>query len=362
MRLLAFLLFFSSYLAEKIWAYPDTIRHGYSSCTTCHVSPSGGGLMTDYGRSLSKELISSNSYNNEEAPLHGALSFFRRPKILERLVVGGDARYLHRKYDSKTSEVEEKYWMQAQLRAGLIFEKIRLIGSLGNIENPRQTDKVEWVIPEGYVIFSPEQTISLRLGRFSPIYGLRLPDHNLWVKSEAGLRPWLRQDSVEFIFENENLLTSLAGFQSTSRMPVSDQTTGYTFNIYQVIAETFRLGVSGTNSEGQGLRRRTGTLHGTLGFSKEWYVHFEILRSWTSGITKDVSFLRNGYEITKGVVPYLQFQSRVDRANVNKGQTRFGGGLLWYPRPHFEFQLQFEQQISKPVNSHEGLIIFHYYF
>lgn len=348
-------------ICHELMAFPDTIRHGYTSCTTCHISPSGGGLMTDYGRSLSKELISSTGYKNEEQPLHGALSFFRKPKLLERLVVGGDARYLHRKVDSKTSETEEKFWMQAQLRAGLLFEKIKLIGSLGNIENPRVTDKVEWVSPEAYAIITPEQKFSLRAGRFSPMYGLRLPDHNLWVKTEAGLQPWLRQDSAEMIFEDEATLVSLAGFQSSSRMPVSFQTTGYTFNVYRILAETYRLGFSGTNAEGQGVRRRTATAHGTLGFTKDWYAHIEVLRSWTTGITKDVGFFRSGYELFKGFVPYGQFQSRVDRAQKGNGQVRYGGGILFYPRPHFEIQVQVEQQQAKPTNSQEAYLMLHYY-
>lgn len=289
-------VFFSTMNA---WAFPDTIRHGYTSCTTCHVSPSGGGLITDYGRSLSKELMSTSGYKNEEQVLHGVLSAFRRPKSLERLVVGGDARYLHRKTDSKTSEVEEKFWMQAQLRAGLLFDKIKLIGSIGNIENPRITDKVEWVSPESYVILTPDQKTHIRAGRFEPMYGLRLPDHNLWVKSEAGLQPWLRRDAVEYIFEDEKLLLSLAGFQSSSRMPVRFQTTGYTFNLYQNLGETYRLGVSGTNAEGQGQRQRTFTGHATLGWMKNLYSHIEILRSWNSGTTKDVTFTRTGYEIDR---------------------------------------------------------------
>lgn len=354
-------IFLSVFFRIESWAFPDTIRHGYSSCTTCHVSPSGGGLMTDYGRSLSKELISSGGYKNEEQVLHGAMSLFRKPKILERIVVGGDARYLHRKVDSKTSETEEKFWMQAQLRAGILFDRVRLIGSLGNIQNPRVSDKVEWVSPEAYGIFLLDQSMSVRAGRFAPMYGLRLPDHNLWVKTEAGLQPWLRQDSTEFIFENESSLFALSGFQSSSQMPVSYQTTGYTFNYYQVIEKTYRLGVSGTNAEGQGVRRRTLSLHGTLGFSKDFYTHLEILRAWNSGLTKDAGFFRAGYEILKGVVPYLQLQSRLDRAQPGKGQSRYGGGLLFYPRPHFEFQLQFEQQQTKPVNSQESFLMMHYY-
>ena len=28
------------------WAYPEMVRHNYPNCTSCHVSPSGGGVLT----------------------------------------------------------------------------------------------------------------------------------------------------------------------------------------------------------------------------------------------------------------------------------------------------------------------------
>jgi len=317
--------------------------------------------MTDYGRSLSKELISTTGYKNEEQVLHGTMSWFRKPRVLERVIVGGDARYLHRKVESKTAKSEEKFWMQAQLRAGVLFDRVKLVGSLGNIENPRVSDKVVWTAPEVYAILNIDQSTSIRAGRFAPMYGLRLPDHNLWVKTESGQQPWLRQDTTEFIFENESTMISLAGFQSSSRMPVSYQATGYTFNLYQVFLKTHRLGFSGTNAEGQRVRRRSLSLHGTFGFTKDFYAHMEFLRVWNSERTKDVGFVRTAYEIAKGFVPYLQLQSRLDRSRPGNEQSKYGGGVLWYPRPHFEFQLQFEQQQAKPTNSQEGFLMMHYY-
>ena len=31
-------------------AFPWMIHHGYTNCAQCHVDPSGGGVLTDYGR------------------------------------------------------------------------------------------------------------------------------------------------------------------------------------------------------------------------------------------------------------------------------------------------------------------------
>ena len=75
MKALSFVLLFifGMGFAAPAWAFPEMIRHGYTSCMTCHVSPNGGGLMTPYGRSMSKEILSRHAYEGEERLFHGAL-------------------------------------------------------------------------------------------------------------------------------------------------------------------------------------------------------------------------------------------------------------------------------------------------
>lgn len=38
--------------AGAAWASPTMIRLGYTSCAPCHLSPQGGGLLTDYGKGI----------------------------------------------------------------------------------------------------------------------------------------------------------------------------------------------------------------------------------------------------------------------------------------------------------------------
>ena len=54
----ALVLWAFAFGVQSALAYPEMIRHGYVSCLTCHMSPSGGGVLTQYGRSLAKELVS----------------------------------------------------------------------------------------------------------------------------------------------------------------------------------------------------------------------------------------------------------------------------------------------------------------
>lgn len=72
--------------AAPSFGFVETLTHGYLNCMACHISPSGGGLLSDYGRSLSKELMSTWSWKNSEHPLFGLA------RNTKQLKIGGDYR------------------------------------------------------------------------------------------------------------------------------------------------------------------------------------------------------------------------------------------------------------------------------
>src|SRR6185312_4028151 len=73
MSIMAVALLFGGRAAH---AFPEMARFGYTNCATCHYSPNGGGLLTPYGRALSKEVLSNGKFffeywfekNKTEAP------------------------------------------------------------------------------------------------------------------------------------------------------------------------------------------------------------------------------------------------------------------------------------------------------
>src|SRR6185437_3022708 len=69
-------------------AYPELVRYGYANCTSCHVSPSGGGTLTQYGRELSREVLSTWGFEGEERPAY----FINSPEWLN---LGGDYRSVY---------------------------------------------------------------------------------------------------------------------------------------------------------------------------------------------------------------------------------------------------------------------------
>src|SRR5882672_11358835 len=74
-------------------AYPTMIRHGYTQCASCHTDPSGGTLLTEYGRAQSQLLLSSRWGRAEDAEASAASKFlFGVLKTPDALTLGGWVR------------------------------------------------------------------------------------------------------------------------------------------------------------------------------------------------------------------------------------------------------------------------------
>ncbi len=87
--------------ALPLAAEPIFLSRQYAQCTNCHYSPTGGGLLTPYGRSLSREELStfgkspgSTPKNREHEFLFGALG-----KTLGPVSLGIDLRPSHLEFD-----------------------------------------------------------------------------------------------------------------------------------------------------------------------------------------------------------------------------------------------------------------------
>jgi len=303
--------------------------------------------------------MSTWSVKDEELPLHGLVQM--PEDIAEKFFVGGDLRSISRKVESPTSKTDEGFLMQAQLRMGLVLDKIKFLITLGKIENPRVSQQVRFVGTEYYAILSPKEDLHFRAGRFEPAFGLRMPDHNLWVKSEIGFVPWAERDGVEMFYEGEKQMATLAGFQSSSAMPTTQQQTGYAISFYQIVGENNRVGFSALNAEGQGVRSRVFSSHATISFSEKAYSLVEYSRFWSTDTSKDLAFFRYGYELKKGFSPILQAQGKFQPQQPGSDLTRYGVGLQWLPRPHFELMSLLEQQKSSNGNSNEVIFLLHYY-
>ena len=178
--------------AEDARAYTWMVRHGYTSCGTCHADPSGGGILTPYGRSVGT-LVLNTRYGaaEDEADPTGQFLFGAVPLPAE-LMLGGDGRLLWLAQKPEATAVRHYlFLMQADAEAAVHIGNFVASGSIGYSENdayqaaitnaPEKNlvSRVHWL---GYEL-DPGSGLLLRAGRMNLPFGVRTIEHTLWTRS-----------------------------------------------------------------------------------------------------------------------------------------------------------------------------------
>lgn len=171
-------------------AFPWMARHGYLGCATCHTDPSGAGLLTRYGRAQD-DLLVTMRYGGPSAavsepntkPLWGLLS---PPEWLQ---LGG--AYRHMTLLAVGNRVVT-FPMQADLYGQARFQALRAAGSIGISKvraGSRYARRAQITTGDQLNLVSRTHWIgvdfdafTLRAGRLEMPFGLRIPEHTMWVR------------------------------------------------------------------------------------------------------------------------------------------------------------------------------------
>jgi hypothetical protein len=167
-------------------AYPEfQLATGNGRCSLCHISPTGGGLINDYGRSESSATISQFGGNGDF--LYGV---YKEPEWMK---LGVDLRGA---FLAKQQVEDPEYYlfpMQGDTYGWFRFSDWSLYSSVGPHANVRESDlgKHGFGSREYWVMWRPKTTgYYARAGRFMMPFGLRSPDHRQYVRRDLGLGIW----------------------------------------------------------------------------------------------------------------------------------------------------------------------------
>ncbi len=176
--------------ARRAWAEPTFLSKQYPRCTTCHYSASGGGLLTPYGRSLSREEISTfgrqgaggapaGAARGEEGFLFGVLS------SESPLQLGLDVRPSHLGVAVDGRALPDRnFLMNLDLQAAWRQGRWTAYGTLGREPARGGAGPVSY---EHWVAYQATDGLSVRGGRFLPAYGVRFADHTSFTREGLDL-------------------------------------------------------------------------------------------------------------------------------------------------------------------------------
>ncbi len=330
-----------------VFAFPEMVTHGYGNCISCHASPTGGGLLTPYGRALSKELLSAKSSEktkNEEQFLKG---WFTPPAKLE---LGGDIRFMQMFMDSKYETSGRAILMQADLEAQLTLDpRTRILATAGRLETNSTPNKItdtfisrrHWV----NLLIGPDdnkEKYQVRVGRFFPAYGLNIAEHNTVTRRGLGFDQNQETYNAElsYIGTDWNFYgTVVAGRPDKKEL---DRESGGAIQISKVIESRSKVGVNfysgnGVNHSSADRRTLTG-LYAIYSIAPKFYTTVEFDRSYSP--KKSYGYFeygKIGYEYFQGLHLFLSGEYEKPSAlKFDKKIEALSLGVQYFPWVHWE--------------------------
>ena len=364
MKFLTLVLLF---VCTRAYAFPENIRHGYVNCTSCHVSPTGGGTLTPYGRALSGELMSTWAYKNEGGFLHGAISDEKMP---EWLMIGGDLRSVQTYLDTKTSSQAKYIPMQEDIEVALQAKKVTLDLEFGKIEDPTNR---RFGSRRYFAMYNVTDELTARVGRFYPQFGLAIPDHYAINRKNLGFDEGYERNNAEVAWNGETYSAFATVSQTPGEFAPSQRETSYAGQANRNLGDSSKVGASVWYGTSDPANRWMLAVHGMIGFSKKLYLLSEFDHQWMRDNTANAetrgffAFNRLGFEVYKGIQVFLQ--AEYGQSNLSSGASAsdaYGPGIQWFPRPHFELMSVYRKIRTSRAASSEfddyGFLLLHYYW
>jgi len=383
-------LLFSVCWVDNAHAYNWMLQHGYTACSTCHADPSGGELLTQYGR-VTGDLLLRTHYGapdkgkEQAAPSPGV--FWGAWEPPEQLLVSGAYRNL---YIIRPTEPGKEFRfipvMQADLYGQLKLGNFRVGGSIGIAKvgagslharpaqvTTGQEDQLNLIARNYYVGYDFGPQFVLRAGRLNLPFGLRIPEHTAWVRDATRSdRESDQQHGMALAYVGERMRAEVMAIGGNYQLgPDQFRERGYSLYVEAIANPRLAAGLSSKltfasldrlSFERNSLRQAHGLTVRAAPFDN-FTIQGEINALFrTNADAGYVGFVQANYEPLQGLHflltgevldEGLPIASPAPDASPGLGQSAFGGWLSldWF------FYRQFEFRTDAIVRSNDPLTV-----
>ena len=321
--------------------FADMVRHGFPNCISCHTSATGGGLLTEYGRSISAELLSTWKSPGEER-------FVYAMKPSEVVSLGGDLRTALFQQNRATVRSTQILLMHADVEAGVTLGPVTAVATAG-IDNHSSP-----ISRRHYVQYRANDDLTLRAGRFLPAFGINVENHSIATRKGIGRNQASETYNFEAAWSGEQIDAFATAVFGRPDAPSLGAESGLALSGGILLDERFKVGVSYYYGSRDISKRHLMGPYAILGFTPRFYMLLDIGFQLFSPLTGPVanvqqqgtaSYFRLDYELIQGFHAYLtQEFAQLDFRKSATGSEAYGVGLQWFPRPHWELNLLFQKQ------------------
>jgi hypothetical protein len=209
-------------LTSPAHAYPYFIGLQQGTCGDCHYSPTGGGLINEWGRSTRGVTWGGQ----DEWSLHSDVRGYDSGQARLQADAGGDARLLAVvPLNAHVGAPALVVPMLLELQGVMAYGPWELYAGV----TPRPgTPSRPYVVfsREHWLLYRARNDVTLRLGRLVLPFGIRTPDHTQYVRQDFGFDKWDQSDAFEVDISSPASLMSVAAFVGDLTVPAERQERG----------------------------------------------------------------------------------------------------------------------------------------
>ena len=337
-------------IARAGGAEPMFLSKQYPACSSCHYSPTGGGLLTDYGRSLSHVELSTfraadpeeaERLDGEQAFLFGALG-----DSAGDLRLGIALRPSHLEFRFSGVSSDRNLLMQADLQAAYRRGGLTAYASVG-----RQVEGSDASLGsyEHWLGYQVENGFGVRAGRFLPAYGVHFADHTSFNRDGLELGTDDQVYGVEVSRTGERSLVQVSVSPGRAESLLDDDGTGAFFSSARVQLDLSPRAVlvgSAAFRAASDVRPRSGLAGLALGVApvSGLSVWSQLDASMTEGPLRQTAWIfvnETAYEVYPGIWARISPQYRGDDGSGAGDIGRLVLGASWLPRTHWNVNLSY---------------------
>lgn len=347
-----FPFFLQALIVPTAEAFPDLIRKGYQSCVSCHVSPSGGGALTGYGRGVSEELAMFSLYegSGQFAGIPEMENLYDTTGLFSTVKTDLQADYRMVTYQTlgapppldKAETIQMERVAHAAFHIGKTTDLVASYGQYGNDDSLESRTH--------YLQIRTSKYLSLRWGRFFPAYGINFDDHTLWSRSILGVSQGHEIFGLEAHYDDDNITATVARVLGES-VDIVDSNKRLVFNGGSETGWIGRAGlklgarhIAGISFADNATRWMVGGWVQTAPIRDLLYILADVnqvtVRAFEPGSHDEarlVGTVRIGSEMIQGITASLD--TEIDRSE-ELARNRIGVSVQSIPIPHVEIRGQ----------------------
>jgi hypothetical protein len=380
---LAFLFAFA--LSSHASAFAWMIRHEYSSCATCHADPSGGELLTLYGRVTSDAALRMHyGKGGEQSAKTGAL--WGAIDLPQQLLLSGSYRSLTIIQPGQSPAATFIPIMMGDLYGQLKVGSFIAGGSIGigkvregavhgrpaQVTSNNDDGEFNLLSRTHYLGAIINDSIWIRAGRLNLPFGVRIPEHTMWVRDATRTdRESDQQHGVAFAYVGERMrLEAMAILGNYQIGPDRFRERGYSLFVEGIAEGNVAAGVSSkvTYADEDRVSGEKNTVRQAHGLMMRWAPAKEfVLMAEADALFRNnadagyVGFMQGDYEPIQGLHfivsgeildEGLAISTPSGVATPGTGLPKFGlwGGVDWFFFRQFELRVDAVARQAEPFS------------